>query len=226
MEGEFLQGLLGDTASLALCKSAEEKFMVCASFRKTGMSIVPNHRMPLAADGQEQMDLFFAQGPASIPPIQRLKSASTGKRQSGGNRNGHENGNEEEEEAETEEADEDQQTANYGKYAAKGFQIKPRTSVTNQSFEGSQLEDDGELENKTSENDVQSEAAPTPRPSKTSRTTSNANNSAAGADDDQEDMDEEMEGGGTQTMDLEGSEFLQLHFWPPTIQLTFFRLIL
>lgn len=74
--------------------------------------------MPLAADGTEQMDPFFAQGPASIPPVQKMRRDE---QESYGSRNNREMDNED-------------QTANYGRYAVQGSS-RPRQSDAT-SFDG------------------------------------------------------------------------------------------
>ena len=169
------------------------------------MSIVSNSRMPLAADGNEQMDPFFAQGPASIPPVQRVKRALPVLEEEDRHVDGQDSENEEDE-------NDQGQTANYGKHAnsARG---KPRQS--NATTEGELSDEEerdygnngyDEAQGDDSENEV-----PTPQLSKRSRqsVTTNPEASHIADDDDQSDDDE---AGGTQTMDLEGSTYQQILF--------------
>ena len=177
-------------------RQAAEIFFVCG-YRKTGMSIVSHQRMPLAADGQEQMDPFFAQGPASIPPVQRLKRVQAVNEIY--NAEGQSDAGEVEEDE-----DEEGQTANYGKHATSTHvrSRKSKASLDHALSEGGEQDpQDADVDD-----DIDESAAPTPRALQNGHRQSNATSSAASFSYDHHDSDEDQDGGGTQTMDLEGSQ--------------------
>ena len=182
------------------------------------MSIANNTRMPLAADGMEQMEPFFAQGPVSIPPLQRTRHVPSTQNDIGVNES-------------DEESDGDGQTANYGRHAT---QLQSRKSSRPSNSRSELVDDDddddygddadnGELvqidqdEQEEEEDDrpdyddtqdlaEEDEAAETS--ANTSRRTVGRRSDVTSAYDEERSVDDiEEDGGGTQTMDLEGSRF-------------------
>ena len=166
----------------------------------------------------EDMDLYFSQDPASVPPIRK----SSGKKRQQPLATVEDSAQEDEDEAESvasaqasgldeEESDVENQTANYGARGQSSRVQARRSEATTVDDSGSDIEQEGDQdEDDGDDNDEQDEGS-TPE-TQVGRRHSQASraDTTYGIGGYYNGSDGEVDDGGTQTMDIEGSAFSRL----------------